>query len=278
MNIDIFYEDFRLIEPSPILRPFIENYVVVETSGLSEYGTQQRVYPRGCIDLVFHYGRPFFFQKRNKPPVLEPRSVVCGQQTSFYDVCPAGKTGMILVMFRSCGAGVFFKMPMIEIAGQNVAFEHLIGKEAVEIEDQVLHASHNQERIQIIETFLIQQLIQNHYDDKKVRAAFYKMNQGDGQISIKQLAETVCLSVKQFERKFSGLIGLNPKQFLRIVRFQNVLRMKKTGFKGSLTALAQESGYYDQSHFVNDFKNITGSAPKKFFSDIQPGPENISDE
>lgn len=268
----------QLIKPSPLLRPFIESFVVVETRDLSIIHTKQRVYPRGCIDLVFHYGRPFFFQKRNKPPVLEPRSVVCGQQTSFYDVCPAGKTGMILVMFRSCGAGVFFKMPMIEIAGQNVAFEHLIGKEAVEIEDQVLHASHNQERIQIIETFLIQQLIQNHYDDKKVRAAFYKMNQGDGQISIKQLAETVCLSVKQFERKFSGLIGLNPKQFLRIVRFQNILHMQRNGFKDSLTAIAQESGYYDQAHFIHDFKAITGSAPKKFFSELQPDLSNHSDE
>lgn len=268
----------QLIEPSPLLRPYIENYVVVETSDPSEYHSKQRVYPRGCIDLVFHYGRPFFFQKRNESSVLEPRSVVCGQQVSFYDLCPAGKTGMILVMFRSCGAGMFFKVPMIEIAGQNVAFEYLVGKEADELEDKILNASQNPECIQIIEDFLIKQLIQNHHDHNQVKAAFHKMSQRNGQISIKQLAETACLSVKQFERKFSSLIGINPKQFMRIIRFQNILRLKKTGFTGSLTALAQESGYYDQAHFINDFKSITGAAPKKFFSDLQPDPENISNE
>ena len=268
----------QLIKPSPVLRPFIESYVVVETCDPSEYQTKQRVYPRGCIDLVFHYGRPFLFQKRNEPPVVEPRSVVCGQQAGFYDVCPAGKTGMILIMFRSCGAGMFFKMPMIEIAGQNVAFEHVVGKESDEIEDKIINTCDNQERIKIIEEFLIKKLIQNHQDHNQVKAAFYKMGQRKGQISIKHLAETACLSVKQFERKFSGLIGLNPKQFLRIIRFQNILRMKRTGFNGSLTSLAQENGYYDQSHFVNDFKAITGSAPKKFFSDIQPDSDNISEE
>ena len=268
----------QLIKPSPILRPFIESYVTVETSDPSENHTKQRVYPRGCIDLVFHYGRPFLFQKRNESPVLEPRSVVCGQQASFYDLCPAGKTGMILVMFRSCGAGMFFKMPMIEIAGQNVAFEYIVGKESDEIENQILNATDTQERIKIIEEFLINKLIQNHYDHKQIKAAFCKMSQRNGQISIKHLAEIACLSIKQFERNFASLVGLNPKQFLRIVRFQNILRMQRNGFKGNLTAIAQESGYYDQSHFINDFKSITGAAPKMFFSDLQPVLENISDE
>ena len=264
------------IAPSPILSPLIESYVVFETSSLSEYNTLQRIYPRGCIDLVFHYDQPFFFQKRDEKPVLESRSVICGQQASYYDLCPAGKTGMILVMFRSCGAGMFFKMPMFEIAGQNVAFEHLAGKKAQEMEDQIMNAPHRHERIHIIEKFLIKKLIQNHHDHRRVQAAFHKMMQRKGQIPIKHLAETACLSVKQFERKFSGLIGLNPKLFMRIVRFQHILHKQKNGFKGSLTALAYSGGYYDQAHFINDFKSITGAAPRKFFSELQPNSGNLS--
>jgi AraC-like DNA-binding protein len=203
---------------------------------------------------------------------------VCGQQASYYDLCPGGKTGMILVMFRPYGAGVFFKMPMLEISDQNVALEQLAGIEAKEIEDRILNAANNQERIQLIEKFLTNKLIRNHHDQQQVKAVLYRMMQSRGQISIKELAETACLSVKQLERKFSGSIGLNPKQFIRIVRFQHVLKIHRNGFTGSLTSLAHESGYYDQAHFIHDFKRITGSAPRKFFYELQPNAGSLSVE
>lgn len=259
----------QFIRPSELLKQYIKCFVVFEASSLSEYKAKQRIYPRGCIDLVFHYGQPFLFRKRNESFALEPRSVVCGQQMNYYDLSPSGKTGMVYVMFRPFGAGMFFKVPMNEIANQNVAFECLANKEAFEIEDKILNATCIRERVTIIEDFLIEKLIQNNNDARQIVCVLNKIFQRKGQISIKQLAETACLSIKQFERKFSGLIGLNPKQFLRIVRFQNVLQMKKNRHNDNLTSLALESGYYDQSHFINDFRLITGLTPKEFFKVYQ---------
>jgi len=84
------------------------------------------------------------------------------------------------------------------------------------------------------------------------------------------LADTACLSIKQFERKFSGLVGVNPKQYLRTVRFQHVLQIKKSSRFLDYTSLAMECGYFDQSHFINDFKTITGLTPGNFFKENQP--------
>lgn len=82
------------------------------------------------------------------------------------------------------------------------------------------------------------------------------------------MAQEVCFGVKQFERVFSKNIGLNPKKYLSIVKFQNVLQMKKKFPNANLQRLAYENGYYDQSHFTHDFKNLTGLSPKDFFSNM----------
>jgi AraC-like DNA-binding protein len=75
----------------------------------------------------------------------------------------------------------------------------------------------------------------------------------------------VCLGIKQFERIFSKYVGVNPKKFASIVRFQNVLQTNSKG-KRRLSQIAVYNGYYDQSHFIHDFKSLTGLTPKAFFN------------
>jgi len=60
-------------------------------------------------------------------------------------------------------------------------------------------------------------------------------------------------------------VGLNPKQYLRIVRFQNILKLRESKYFQDYTTMAFDSGYYDQSHFIRDFKAITDLSPKEFF-------------
>lgn len=94
-----------------------------------------------------------------------------------------------------------------------------------------------------------------------------------GMVDIDFLSQQACLSRKQFERLFSEHIGISPKQYLRIIRFQSALHNNSQSNHWSMTQLALESGYYDQSHFINDFKALTGLTPKKFFADC----DSVSD-
>ena len=259
----------RVIKPSEILKPYINYYYVLEVKNFAKFPSKQRAYPYGCIVLVFHYEHPFLFQKRNELAEIEPQTVICGQQTSYYDLSPAGKVGMIFVVFHPYGAGMFFKLPMTEIANQNLAFENIVNKEAREIEDKIVNAISIRERITIIEDYLINKLSQNIQDTSQILAAFNKIIYNNGQTSVKVLADTACLSIKQFERKFSSLIGLKPKQFLRIYRFQKVLNILNKKTFNNLTSLAYENGYYDQAHFIHDFKTFTGLTPKEFFKNQQ---------
>jgi AraC-like DNA-binding protein len=71
---------------------------------------------------------------------------------------------------------------------------------------------------------------------------------------------------KQFERIFSEHIGISPKQYLKIIRFQFAIFQKQQNANMNLLDVSFKSGYYDQSHFINDFKSLSGLTPKQYFS------------
>ena len=261
----------QIIKTAGILQQFIKSYHIMETNYPIDFLTKHRVYTYGSIVLVFHYNNPSLFQKRNELPYIEPKTVICGQQTSYYDLALAGKTGMIFIVFKPFGAGVFFKVPMNEIENGNVALEYIIKNEALEIEDKLQKAKSIHQRIKLIEDFLLKKLIQNYKDHEQISAMFKTINDHEGQISISTLADVSCLSIKQFERKFSEFVGLTPKKYLRIVRFQNVLQKKKNNCHKSYTSLSFDCGYYDQAHFIHDFKTITDLSPKEFFETQNSG-------
>jgi AraC-like DNA-binding protein len=92
------------------------------------------------------------------------------------------------------------------------------------------------------------------------------MNDSKGQVTIESLSKEFNISARQLERKFSSAVGLSPKFFTRIIRFQNIFRLVQNKQINSLTMLSYESGYYDQAHFIKDFKEFSGINPRSFFN------------
>ncbi|MFZ6013396.1 MAG: helix-turn-helix domain-containing protein, partial [Bacteroidota bacterium] len=99
--------------------------------------------------------------------------------------------------------------------------------------------------------------------DPLVFHAAEKIRLGQGGIRVKELMETLPISRDAFEKKFRRIVGTSPKQFSNIIRMRTLLEKGK-GNK-SLTDLAYEAGYFDQSHFIKDFKLFTGQTPSQFF-------------
>ncbi|MDA3867922.1 MAG: helix-turn-helix domain-containing protein [Salinivirgaceae bacterium] len=99
------------------------------------------------------------------------------------------------------------------------------------------------------------------------------INTSGGGNKITQLASEACLSRKQFERVFQNVVGTSPKQFLKIIRFQNALHTKTTNKHINLTQLAHQCAYYDHSHMINEFVQIAGKTPRQFFSENQTGSD-----
>lgn len=82
-----------------------------------------------------------------------------------------------------------------------------------------------------------------------------------GMIGVADLARVANVSTRQLERLFHQRVGISPKLFVRIVRFQEVLRATRDGCDSGWATVALEHGFYDQAHFINDFKSFVGCTP-----------------
>ena len=151
------------IKPTGILSKYINNYFIVETDNSEDYLPNERVYPCGYATLVFHYGSPSIFQKKDSIKNIEPNLVICGQQTSYYDLSLSGKTGMILIVFKPHGIKSFFNFPIAELLNENLSLHDLLNNEAIELEDKLFNSPNNILRITLLESFLIKRL--NHNDE-----------------------------------------------------------------------------------------------------------------
>ncbi|MCG6188935.1 helix-turn-helix domain-containing protein [Maribellus maritimus] len=255
----------EFIQPSDILKDFIKGYYIVEINSSTPFLPCERVFPTGNACMVFHYGSPSLFIKKSSDAYIEPNLVICGQQNSYYDLSLAGNTGMILIIFTPYGLQAFFHFPAKELSNENLAFKDLTKKGANELEDKLLSSENNKQRIEILESFFIQKLIFSK-DFERIEYAVKLIEQYKGQIKTRQLAGEICLGIKQFERIFSVHVGMTPKKFSGIVRLQHIIKTKNKYKNPDLNQLAIDNGYYDQSHFIHDFKKLTGQTPGDFFN------------
>jgi AraC-like DNA-binding protein len=161
---------------------------------------------------------------------------------------------------------------MNELFNQSVPLKYIIKNKIIQLEDELSAVQSFEKRIAITEKFLLTQIQKNqkklHYE--RIKHIIGMINQTKGIVDIDLLASESCLSRKQFERSFSDIIGASPKQFLRIIRFQNAIYQKSKYPRLNLTEIAHKCGYYDQAHMVNDFKTLSGFTPGQFFSDCEP--------
>lgn len=131
------------IKPTGILSKYIQNYFIVETDNSVDFLPKERVYPCGYASMVFHYGSPSIFQKKDSSKYIEPNLVMCGQQTNYYDLSLSGKTGMILVVFRPHGVKSFFNFPITELLNKNLSLHDLINNETNVLENKLFNSPNN---------------------------------------------------------------------------------------------------------------------------------------
>lgn len=265
-------EDFKIVQPSPLLAPYIKHYWLLKTT--STQPTLARILPTGMLSLIFHRGNKLLSTKDN---IFHPRAFLCGYETSYDDLSYLGVVNMITVVFYPAGAHAFFPTSLSEINGLRVSPDDIEDKTFGDLEKRLTDTEDDSRCISLIEQFLLKKLY--HLDElnsKRVSSAIQLIN--SGQTNVVALASDACLSPKQFTRIFSEHTGANPKEFIRIVRFQRALFSLQTHQPNSLTELAFHSGYYDQPHLIKEFKAISGYTPKEYLNICLPHSDYFSKE
>jgi AraC-like DNA-binding protein len=227
------------IVPRGPARQFVERYWILETDGRDPQ--TQRIVPDGRPELIVNLGRPFESFSEGRWQV-QPESFFVGQITAPLLVRPSGAARILGVRFRPQGAAQAFRIPMHELADTvtplanlSVCFDPERGFAAIE---QAL-ARRSAQPDPLI--------------DEAVRLAT------GGTWDVAQLAVRLGVSRRHLERRFREKVGITPKLFCRIQRFQRVFRVMEEG--GGWAQAAVECGYYDQAHLVRDFREFAGEPP-----------------
>jgi AraC-like DNA-binding protein len=256
---------YSVFDPSPALQPFIKCFWTLEDEAFDE-SSRQRVVPDGCAELIFHYCDPYRQYLDDGTTIIQPRSFVFGQISTFIEVGPSGKTGIVAARFLPQGLTPFIRIPVSSLENIALGLVDVYGIPGKELEEKVLAAQSNAERIQVIEAFLLTLLADPQTVDTVTKACVDTIFQSRGQLDVMQVAGKMNINRRSMERKFISTIGMSPKQLSKVVRLQAALKMMEAGKYTSLTSLAHENGYYDQAHFIKDFREFTGMSPKSFFA------------
>jgi AraC-like DNA-binding protein len=261
---------YCIASPSEKLKPYIKQYWAVEN--MLNQGEQytQRIIPGGLPELTLYIG--------NKPKVcvgrrsLEDNFLLNGQQNDYYDILISENLSIFSISFLPQGLSQFFSLPIHELLNINASLKYINKELYEELEGKLSASVSFQEKIDITERYFINLLANNNrrFEFLRIDNIIELIRRTKGNISIDKLASDSCLSRKQFERTFLEYIGISPKQYLKIIRLQAAIDHKSKNKQISLTNLAYENGYYDQSHFIHDFRTMTGLTPKQFFDHCEP--------
>lgn len=257
------YQEFI---PSGSLSKYVKCYWHLEDLAPASPPSREKVFPDGCTELIFHYGDRF--KKYDSPNSfhIQEKSFVHGQLKKYIELEPTGRVDVFSARFHPGGLQPFITTPVNELTHQEFSLNALWPHKGQRLEAEMLSAATNGERQAILEKFLLTQLdpsrdkgIAVHLVDEIIRTG--------GNVAIDELAATLSIGKRQLERTFVSCVGLKPKMLARITRFNKVLQLIENRELTSFTAIAYEGGFYDQAHFIRDFKEITGLNPKKYFSE-----------
>ncbi len=261
--------NYETFEPQENLDAVIKCHWILEVPGdLS--APKQRVIPDGCIEMCFILGDDIKRFTSENDFIIQPRAMVFGQITKPYFVQPTGYVNTFAVRFYPYGFANFIDKPIQELADKETPLTSLFEENvAKELEQQIIEARSTKSRIEIIESFLLQRLTDQSIIDNIVTSTIEALSSTKGSASIHSILKDDLSKRRNLERKFSKQVGISPKQLGKIIRLQAALKMMLQKQGESLTQVAYESEYYDQAHFIKDFKEFTGSNPREFMSNDQ---------
>ncbi len=255
---------YYTIPPGASLQGIVNFFWVAECDGAPEESFTYFSTADSCPKLIFPYRLP--------ESVITPAdrtffaSGIQGQTQSHGRFATPKQFGMFGMYLFPYAIPSLFALPASALSNQLLGLETLLGEAGKVLAEQMEMATDNGQRMRIISGFFDQQLKRHYHQETAITLAIQQIRRQQGLVNIRDLASEYCLSQKQFERKFRELSGFMPKLYARIVRFEAVLQNYPT--YESLTQLGYACGYYDQAHFIHDFKAFSGHHPKSYFAAV----------
>jgi AraC-like DNA-binding protein len=256
---------FHHIEPHPLLKNYIEKIWLFKSSGRMPVDDMKLVVPNGNLKLTISYQNGIVAAVNGKAFASKEHDITL---TGFIDVpviLDVDKdvdTETIGIEFSPQGAYRFFHFTLNNIQNKIYSLSDVLGNTGKHFVEQMNNTTVVQQKIVLLHRFLLKQLSLNN-EDLIFNYCVEKITASKGRITIKELEKKTGYSSRWLNMKFNEKLGVSPKNFSSVIRFkeyfQAFIANEKSFFRSDFYEL-----YYDQSHFIKDFKRFTGLSPAKF--------------
>ena len=252
---------YKQKEPSLGLKHTIKSFWLIDSEQDSSIN-RQKIIPDGYPELIFHYRLPYkanisgsWFQQDNH--------LVAGQIKNHFYIENTGAIGIFGIKLQPWSLRLLFGLDMSSITDKVVAIQNLKFSNIQPIIDVSIGVTTFENKIKALENIFSDLIKSSTHKIQKGQKATQLIIDTKGEVSIQEVIDKVGISERSLERYFKSYIGLAPKFYSRIIRFSNIFNLvQNNDFNWSdVTYLA---GFYDQSHFIKNFKEFTGEEPSNY--------------
>jgi len=263
------------VVPSPPLSRFVELLWYYECSPKPHQ--KERLMPDGCVGLVLNLQedqtRIYDADDVSKKVTLSGGSVA-GPHSRCFAIDTDEQTCVVGASFRPGGALPFLRLPSDELHNQHINLEELWGRSAGQLRERTLAAKSPQEKLRAVELMLLERAAGMFDGHPVVEFAVETFLARPAMARIGEVADRTGFSSRRFIELFRQHVGLTPKLFCRVRRFQKALRCITSGKPVNWTSLALDGGYFDQAHFIHDFRAFSGINPSRYLANYRDFPRH----
>ena len=256
---------FLHYRPSPPLSHFVEMFWYYEGEAGGPH-KKERLLPQGSSELVVNLRedeiRLYDRKNLNESHKLSG-AAICGPHSQFFVIDTAEQDCVAGAHFKAGGAFPFFKVPFCELHNEHVSLDTLWGRaSAIRLRDRLLEEPTPQAKLHRFEQLLLEQLYKPMEQHRAVSYALLRL--GAEPAPIADLSDEIGISTRRLVDVFSQQVGLTPKLFARVQRFQNAIQNLPPEQDVDWAEVALDCGYYDQAHFIHDFRSFSGLSPSTY--------------
>jgi AraC-like DNA-binding protein len=262
--------NYREITPEDRLKPFIKCFYLFQSESDAEF--DDVVFPSGFTEIIFNLGQGVWASSDGTHYSITPTIELWGQVTKPMQIKSRGKHLMLGVRFFPHAAGYFLKEDIGQFNNIVSDLSDVLGNTVKVLHTKLIETNDLIRRIELIEMFLLKRLSTDKKINTRIEEIGYllhNINKNYVENNISVVASQHGITTRYLHKLIYQYTGLSPKSLNKINRFQHSLKLI-TKNEESLTSIAYDCGYFDQSHFIRDFKSFTGVTPSVYLENKFP--------
>ncbi|MCB0401080.1 MAG: AraC family transcriptional regulator [Flavobacteriales bacterium] len=237
----------------------------------------EKYLPDGTINIIFELtGTPkYIFDNQTKKRIQECQDVWFSGVLKDYITISAECEEMIVLVFKPGSGFPLIHQSVDKYTNKVLPANEVLGKPISDLLTKLKAPSTPEEKFIEVERWIFNQVKQDDFYTEIIQYAIHAIEKSPSYINIANLSKKLGYSQKQFIQLFKKYVGITPKQFHRITRFNEILRSVENKKDVMWTEEANNCGYFDQAHFIKDFQSFSGLNPSKYLKDMDMHPNFV---